>query len=79
MLISARLKLYAILAVAFIAGVLGIRSALLQAGEDRLRAKIERDRLDATLKAMEVENEVEALDRESVRRRGKLWVRKSSR
>jgi hypothetical protein len=74
-----KLKLYALVIVAFALGVLGIRSMWIQQGEDRLRSKIERERLDAALKAKEIENEVEALDRDAVRRRGKLWVRKSSR
>ncbi len=76
---AVKLKLYAVLIVAFVLGVLGIRSMWLQQGEDRLRSRIERERLDAALKSKEIENEVEALDRDAVRRRGKLWVRKSSR
>ncbi len=74
-----KLKLYALVIVAFVLALLGIRSMWIQQGEERLKSKIERERLDAALKAKEIENEVEALDRDAVRRRGKLWVRKSSR
>ena len=75
----ARWQLYGVVIVAFVLGVLGIRSRLLAEGEDRLRGKIAADRMQAVKKASEVENEVEAFDRDTLRGRATIWVRKPKR
>lgn len=78
-MIPARWKLYAVIVVAFVLGVVGVRSRLLSEGEDRLRAKIEKDRVASRQAAQEIENEVDALDRDALKRRGSVWVRKTKR
>lgn len=78
-MIPVRWQLYAIIAVAFVLGVLGIRSKLISEGEDRLRVKIEKDRAASRDAAQEIENEVDALDRDALKRRGTVWVREPKR
>lgn len=68
-------KLYGVLAVAFVLGCLGIRSALLHRGEQRLRDRIAQRTLERVQEAKEVRNEVEALDRDTLKRRATKWVR----
>jgi hypothetical protein len=75
----ARWQLYGVLAVAFVLGLLGIRARLLAEGEERLREKIATERRGATKQAQEVHNEVEALDRDALRGRATVWVRKPKR
>jgi hypothetical protein len=72
-------QLYGVVAVAFILGCLGVRSALLQQGEQRLRQKIERRTLERVQEAQEVRNEVEALDRDTLKHRAAKWVRGSGK
>lgn len=74
-MIPARWQLYLVIAAAFIVGLLGIRSKLLADGEARLRAKMDRARLDAVQAAKEIDNEVEGLDPDDLKRRATVWVR----
>lgn len=74
-MIPVKWQLYGVLAVAFVLGVLGIRAKLLADGEARLRAKIDAKRVEAMHEAQEVRNEVEALDRDSLKSRARQWVR----
>jgi len=78
-MIPARWQLYLILAGAFVVGLLGIRSSLLAQGEARLRARIEAKRAAARDAAQEIENEVDALDRDDLKRRAAVWVRNAKR
>ena len=78
-MIPARWQLYGVLAVAFVLGLLGIRAKLLAEGEARLRAKIATKRMEATKKAQEVENEIDALDRDTLKRRSLVWMRKDTK
>ena len=74
-MIPARWQLYLVLTVAFFAALVGIRAKLLAEGEARLRAKIDKDRLEAARAAKEIENEIEELDRDTLKRRAAGWVR----
>lgn len=71
----ARWQLYAVLGLALVAGLFGIRAKLLSDGEARLRAKIEEQRGVAARKAREITNEVEALDTDALKSRARRWVR----
>lgn len=71
----ARWQLYAAIAAAFVLGLLGIRSAWISQGESRARAAIAESRAKAVRAANEVENEVEALSTDDLRRRASVWVR----
>lgn len=74
-----RWKLWLIIAVAFVAGMVGIRLQALADGEARARAKLDEARLRAVRKAQEIENEVEALDPDTLKRRANRWVRGADR
>lgn len=75
-MILARWQLWCVVAAAFVLGLLGIRAKWMADGEARLRAKVEAQRQAATQRAREIENEVEALDRDSLKRRASVWVRR---
>ena len=77
--IPLRLKLYALIAVAFAMGVLGLRAKWIGDGEARVRDKLEKQRAKAIEDATEVRNEVEALDRDTLRDRATRWVRDGKR
>jgi len=72
--VIARLQLYALLVLAFVAGVLGIYFSGVQRGIDKQRSKIDSKRLEAVGKAKEVRDEVES-DPYLVDRANQ-WVRK---
>ena len=72
-MVGARLQLYALLALAFAAGLLGIYMAGVQRGIARQQAKIDRARLDKIGQAKEIEDEINA-DPHLVDR-ARQWVR----
>ena len=72
-MVGARLQLYALLALAFVAGIAGIYMAGVQRGIDRQRTKIDRARLDKVGQAKEIEDAVNA-DPHLVDR-ARQWVR----
>ena len=72
-MVGARLQLYALLALAFVAGIAGIYMAGVQRGIARQQAKIDRARLDKIGQAKEIEDAVNA-DPHLVDR-ARQWVR----
>lgn len=75
-MVLSRLKLYALVAVAFVLGFLGLRSMWIKEGIDRERVKRQEQRLKSIEKAKEVKNEVELLDDEGLAARASEWMRK---
>ena len=71
----ARWQLNGLVALAFVFGLFGLRTKLLSEGEARMRGKIAERQLNAAKHAQEVRNEVESLDRDTLRGRGAVWVR----
>jgi len=74
-----RLQLYGLLALAFVAGLVGIYMAGVQRGIDRQRSKIDRSRLDKIGKAKEVKDDVEILDDSGLADRASRWLRNDGR
>lgn len=72
-MVGARLQLYALLALAFVAGIAGIYMSGVQRGIARQQAKIDRARLDKIGQAREIEDAVNS-DPDIVRRASR-WVR----
>ena len=72
----ARLKLYAIGVVAFVLALLGIYWSGRRDGAAAVKADANEARLDAVKTAKEVEDEVRALDDDSLDARAGQWVRK---
>jgi hypothetical protein len=70
-----RLQLYALLALAFMAGLAGIYMSGVQRGIDRQRSKIDRARLDKIGKAKEIKHDVEILDDSGLADRASRWLR----
>lgn len=78
-MILTRWQLWGVLAVAFALGLLGIRAKWVSDGEQKLRDKMEAQRLKNLERARDIENEVEALDRDTLRNRARQWVRNPKR
>lgn len=74
-----RWQLWGVVAVAFVLGIMGIRAKWVSDGEAKLRAKIEARRQQAQTEAREISNEVDALDRDALKRRASVWVRNPKR
>ena len=72
-MVGARLQLYALVALAFVAGIVGIYMTGVQRGIDRQRTKIDRARLDKIGQAKEIEDAVNA-DPDIVSRASR-WLR----
>lgn len=70
-----RIQLYALLAFAFVAGMLGIYVSGVQRGIDRTKRKIDEKRLSNMKTAKEVEDEVEVMDDTHLADRANEWVR----
>ena len=72
----ARLQLYGLLALAFVAGVFGIYMAGVHRGIARQQSKIDANRLDNYKTAKETADEVEAMDDPHLADLARRWVRK---
>ena len=71
-----RLQLYALIGGAFILGLLGIYSAGIARGQDKIKRKIDEKRLSNFKTAKEVQDEVSELDDTSLADRANKWMRK---
>ena len=70
-----RLQLYLLVGLAFVAGLLRWRSAYADAKLAELDKRIASDRLDATLRKMEIEHEIETLGDVGLSGRAARWLR----
>lgn len=70
-----RLQLWALIGLAFMAGLFGIYKAGARAGVDRARQKLDQRRLDNFAIAKEVEDDVEILDDTGLSDRASKWLR----
>lgn len=71
----ARLQLWALIGLAFVAGILGIYRAGARAGVDQARRKLDEKRLADIRKARGVQNEIEILDDSGLADRASRWLR----
>jgi len=78
-MVGARLQLWALVALAFIAGIFGIYASGVQRGIARQQAKIDRARLDNYRTAKEAADEIEALDDPYLVDRANQWLRHNDR
>ena len=72
---SLRLQLYIFAALAFVAGLLRWRSAYVEKRLVEVDRQITSDRLDAALKKMEIEHDVETLGDVGLGERAARWLR----
>ena len=70
-----RLQLYLLVGLAFVAGLLRWRSAYADAKLAELDKRIASDRLDATLRKMEIDHEIETLGDVGLGERAAKWLR----
>jgi len=71
-----RLQLYALIGGAFVLGLLGIYSAGIARGQDKIKRKIDEKRLSNFKTAKEVQDEVSQMDDTSLSDRANKWLRK---
>ena len=74
-MVGAKLQLYALIGLAFLAAVFGIYKAGARAGVDRMRQKIDERRLENVAKAKEIREDVEILDDVGLSARASKWLR----
>lgn len=72
----ARLQLYALIGLAFLAAVFGIYKAGARAGVDRMRQKIDQRRLENVATAKEIREDVEILGDVGLSARASKWLRR---
>ena len=70
-----RIKIYLLAAGAFLLGLAGIYVAGRKAGKDATQVSEQRRRIEDYSTAQEIENEVEALSVDELRKRSTQWVR----
>ena len=71
-----RLQLYCLIGGAFVLGLLGIYSAGIARGQDKVKRKIDEKRLSNFKTAKEVQDEVSQMDDTSLSDRANQWLRK---
>jgi hypothetical protein len=75
----ARLQLYALIAAGFVLGLLGIYSAGIMRGQDKVKRKLDEDRLNNLKTHKEITDEINQLDDPYLVDRASQWVRKDKR
>lgn len=71
-----KIQLYGLVAAAFILGLLGIYSAGISRGQDKIRRKIDEKRLNNLQTHKDVDDEIDTLNDASLADRANKWVRK---
>ena len=72
----AKIQLYALIASAFVLGLLGIYTAGMARGQDKIKRKIDAKRLDNISIKNEVEDELHASDDTYLAHRAAKWMRR---
>jgi hypothetical protein len=75
----ARLQLYALIAAGFVLVLLGIYSAGIMRGQDKVKRKLDEDRLKNLKTHKEITDEINQLDDPYLVDRATRWVRKDKR
>lgn len=73
-----RLQLYGLLALGFMLGLIGIYSAGVMRGQDKVKRKLDQKRIDNLTTQKEIEDELDALSDTSLSDRATEWVRKDN-
>ena len=71
-----KLQMYGLMAAAFMLGLIGIYSAGVARGQDKIKRKIDEKRLANMRSQKEITNEIGELDEDELYNRGTKWVRK---
>ena len=73
-----KLQIYGLIAVSFVLGLLGIYSAGIARGKDKIKRKLDEKLIDNMKTAKEVEDEIESLGYNALLGRANKWVRKNN-
>ena len=73
-----KLQIYGLIAVSFVLGLLGIYSAGIARGKDKINRKLDEKLIDNMKTAKEVEDEIESLGDNALLGRANKWVRKDN-
>ena len=71
-----RLQLYALIGAAFMLGLLGIYSAGISRGQDKVRRKIDASRISNLQTNKEISDEINSMDDPYLVQSARKWVRK---
>jgi len=73
-----KLQIYGLIVVSFVLGLLGIYSAGIARGKDKIKRKLDEKLIDNMKTAKEVEDEIESLGDNALLNRANKWVRKDN-
>lgn len=73
-----KLQIYGLIVVSFVLGLLGIYSAGIARGKDKIKRKLDEKLIDNMKTAKEVEDEIESLGDNALLGRADKWVRKNN-
>ena len=74
-----RLQLYGLMAAAFMLGLMGIYSAGVARGQDKIKRKLDARRISVMKSNKEITDEVNALDDTSLADRANEWLRRDNK
>lgn len=73
-----KIQIYGLIVVSFVLGLLGIYSAGIARGKDKIKRKLDEKLIDNMKTAKEVEDEIESLGDNALLGRADKWVRKDN-
>jgi hypothetical protein len=73
-----KIQIYGLIVVSFVLGLLGIYSAGVARGKDKIKRKLDEKLIDNMKTAKEVEDEIESLGDNALLGRADKWVRKDN-
>jgi hypothetical protein len=73
-----KLQIYGLIVASFVLGLLGIYSAGIARGKDKIKRKLDEKLIDNMKTAKEVEDEIESLGDNALLGRADKWVRKDN-
>jgi len=74
-----KLQLYALIGAAFVLGLIGIYSTGVARGQDKIRRKIDEQRLSNIKMQKVIDDEIKAMDDTELSERANTWVREDKR
>ena len=74
-----RLQMYGLMAAAFMLGLMGIYSAGVARGQDKIKRKLDARRISVMKSNKEITDEVNALDDTSLADRANEWLRRDNK
>lgn len=73
-----KLQLYGLIAVTFVLGLLGIYSAGVSRGQDKIKRKLDQKLIDSMRTAKDIDDDIDTLNDTSLADRAGEWVRKDN-